>query len=119
MANEINIQAVLTIQRSTPPMCASGALDITQTGKHCICSVQNIGTTAEQLVIGDCATLGYLFVKNLDATNYVQLGLDASVTQIFAKLRPNEFCLVPANQNAIYAKANTAACDVCVTAAEL
>jgi hypothetical protein len=120
MANEINIQAVLTVQRSTPPMCASGALDITQTGKHCICNVQNIGTGAEALVLGDCATMGYLFVKNVDPTNYVQLGLDSGVsTQVFAKLKPNEFCLIPCNQIPIYAKANTAACDVVVAAAEL
>lgn len=119
MANEINIQAILTIQRSTPPMQASGALDITQTGKHCICNIQNIGTSAESLVFGDSATLGYVFIKNLDATNYVQLGLDSGVTQIFAKLRPNEFCLVPTNQNSLWAKANTAACDVMVCAAEL
>jgi len=119
MANEIKIQAVLTIQRSTPPVCASGTLDITQTGKHCICNVQNIGTSAEALVLGDCATMGYLFVKNVDPTNYVQLGLDSGVTQIFAKLKPNEFCLVPCNQNSIYAKSNTAACDVVVSAAEL
>jgi len=119
MANEINIQAALTVQRSTPPMQATGVLDITQTGKHCICSIQNIGTTAEQLVIGDCATLGYLFVKNIDPTNYVQLGLDSAVsTQIFTKLKPNEFCLIPCNTSTLYAKANTAACDVVVAAAE-
>ncbi len=119
MANEINIQATLTVQRSTPPMQAGGSLNINQTGKHCICNVQNIGTSAEQLVFGDCASMGYLFVRNQDITNYVQLGIDSGVTQIFAKLKPGEFCLVPCNQNAIYAKANTAACDVIVAAAEL
>ena len=121
MANEINIQATLTIQRTTPPMQASGALNINQTGKHCICNVQNIGTSSEQLVFGDCATMGYVFVKNLDITNYVQLACDTAfgTGQIFAKLKPGEFCLVPCNQNAIYAKANTAACDVVVAAAEL
>jgi len=119
MANEINIQAVLTMQRFTPAMQGSGNLNINQTGTHFVANVQNIATGAEQLTLVDVATLGYLFVKNLDLTNYVQLGLDSGVTQIFAKLRPGEFCLVPVNQTAIYAKANTAAVDVLVCAAEL
>src|SRR5207249_10571425 len=36
-------------------------------------------------------TLGYLFVKNLDATNFVQLATDNtfSATSTFAKLRPD------------------------------
>src|SRR6266516_839138 len=109
MANEINIQATLTVQRFIPAIQGSGNLNINQTGTHCIGNVQNVGTAAEQLTIADVATLGYLFVKNLNVTNFVQLGLDSAVTQIFAKLRPGEFCLVPVNQNAIYAKANTAA----------
>jgi len=58
MANEINIQAALTVQRFTPPTQGSGNLNINQTGTHCIANVQNVGTTAEQLTIVDVATLG-------------------------------------------------------------
>ncbi len=119
MANEINIQAVLTGQRFSPPMQGSGNLNINQTNTHCIGNVQNVPTAGLALQFGDCSTnLGYLFVKNLDATNYVQLTLDSGFAQIFAKLRPSEFCLMPVNQNTIYAKANTAACDVMVCAAQ-
>ncbi len=119
MAEEITIDAALTVSRMTPSMCTMGTLKITQSGKHCLANVQNIGTTAEALVIGDCAVLGYLFVKNMDPTNYVQLGLDSAVsTQIFAKLRPNEFCLIPVNGNTVYAKANVAAADLLVGCAE-
>ncbi|SRR6266540_1987580 len=119
MANEINIQAILTVQRFTPALQGAGNKDITQTGTHGITNVQNVGTAAELLTFVDVATLGYLFVKNLDATNYMQLALDSGFAQIFAKIRPGEFCLLPANQNTVYAKANTAAVDVMVVAAEL
>jgi hypothetical protein len=120
MANEINIQAFLTFQRFNPPLIGSGNKDITQTGKFGITNIQNIiasGTTPT-LNLGSMGTLGYIFVKNLDSTNFVQLSLN-DFTQIFAKLRPGEFCLFPANQNTIYAKANTNPCDVLVCAVEL
>jgi len=52
MANEINIQATLTVQRFSPAMQGSGSLNINQTGMHCIGNVQNIGTAAEALSFG-------------------------------------------------------------------
>jgi hypothetical protein len=118
MANEINIQAYLTVQRSGAQTIGSGTKDITQTGKIGFANVQNIGTGAAQLTLGGIGTLGYIFIKNLDATNFVQLSLD-NFTQIFAKIRAGEFCLIAANQNTIWARANTAACDLLVCAAEL
>lgn len=90
--------------------------------------MQNIGTSAEPLLLGDVNTgpnateaLFYLFVKNLGPTNYVEIATDAGYTKVFAKLRVNEFCLVPIsqtyNQAAVAsAKANTAAVDVLVVA---
>src|SRR5207249_6427329 len=91
MANEINIQASLTFQRFIPLLQGSGNLNINQTATHGIFNVQNVGTTAEQLTGVDVVTLGYLFVKNLDATNFVQLATDNtfSATSTFAKLRPD------------------------------
>ena len=129
MANEINIQAQLSFQRYSPPLVGSGGLDITQvsTAKCGVSCIQNIGISAEPLGLGDVNTgvtssegLFFLFVKNLGPTNYVELSTD-SFTKIFAKLRVNEFCLVPVaqtyNQAALmYARANTAAVDVLVAA---
>jgi hypothetical protein len=98
----------------------SGANSITQSGTDNIGSVQNIGATTEQLVIGDVTTIGYLFVKNLDATNYVEFDLNTPVAgTAFAKLLPGESMLLPTRQTTIYAKANTAACDCLVIAFEL
>ena len=98
MANEINVQATLTVQRFTPAMQGSGNLNINQTGTHGIANVQNIGYAAdESLNLVDVATLGYLFVKNLDTTNYVELSRNTGGSFAgyrFAKLKAGEFCLV-------------------------
>jgi hypothetical protein len=121
MANEINIQAMLTLNRSNVGMCGSGAKDINQTGANGILNVQSIPTGGAQLSLGNVSLTsgGYLFVKNLDSTNYVDLALDGSYTQIFSRVKAGEFSLFPAKpaQN-YYARANTAAVYVQVGAAE-
>ena len=130
MANEINIQATVTYLRYSPALQCSGAMDVSQAGssnKAALSCVQNIGTTAEALGLGDVNTgpttsegLFYLFVKNLGPTNFVELSTD-NFTKIFAKLRVNEFCLLPVSQTynqaaVMYARANTAAVDVFIAA---
>ncbi|SRR5258707_363894 len=120
MANEINIQAILTVQRYTPAVQGSGNLNITQTNSGGNLSIQNLGTgTGQALQLGGIASsLGYLFVKNLDTTNNVQLTLDSNNAQIFALLRPGEFCMMPVNQNTIYGKAAANNANVMVVAAQ-
>jgi len=52
----INIQAVLTGQRYSPPMQGSGNLNLNQTNTHCIGNVQNISTAGLALPFGHCST---------------------------------------------------------------
>jgi hypothetical protein len=130
MANTITLLASLVVQSDTLAVQASvSKSNIPQAeGKLAVGKVQNI--TADQpgeaLEFG-FASVGYVFVKNLDtsteANHWVELGL-AQVTgpaldEIFAKLRPGEGCLVPVYQDALYARANTAAVDVLVCAAQI
>lgn len=128
MANEINIQAVLTAQRFSPPMVGSGSLNINQTGTKCIGNVINVTTGANAtLQIDGTANLGYVFVKNLDTTawsqsNYVDVALDngSPPTQVIAKLRAGEFCLMPVkgSTTTLYARATGIAADVLFCAAQ-
>jgi hypothetical protein len=122
MANEINIQAALTVQRYSPPVQGSGSKDVSPTGTGCAANIQKITTTAVALTLGNITTanLGYLFVKHLGSANVLSLGLDSAVTsQIFAKLAAGEFCLLPANQVSYYGKSDAAGgIDVLVVAAE-
>lgn len=123
MANTISIQATLTVQGDTLAVQCSGSKpDIAQaSGKLATGKVQNIGTGANGVALDfGFSSVGYVFVKNLGPTNYVELGLAGTTfAQSFAKLRVNEFCLVPVTQDAMFAKANTAAVDLLICAAQI
>lgn len=59
------------------------------------------------------ATAQYIYVKNLDATNYVTLSTNSSGTNPFATLLPGLWTLVPFVASAVYyAEAHTAGCEV-------
>ena len=120
MANETTLTVGLANTRSGVTVSGSVSLSITQSGTNNLANIQNIGTTTEALVFGDVTTIGYLMVKNLDATNYVELDLNTPVAgTAFAKLLPGEGCVIPTRQTTIYGKANTAACDCLVLLCEL
>jgi hypothetical protein len=120
MANEINIQAAITLQRSGTSLQGTGNKDVTQSGQNGVLNVQQITTSAAALGVGNVSFTGggYMFVKNLDATNYVELATD-SFTAIFTKLKAGEFCLFPVKPTGtIYARANTASVYLQVGAVE-
>jgi len=71
--------------------------------------VQAIGTAEEALLKGDVGTIGYLAFRNLDATNYVELGSTTAVYSI--KVPAGKGLVVPWDHTNVYAKANTASCD--------
>ncbi len=83
-----------------------------------ISNVQAVGTSNEALLLGDVVPTGWMFVKNLDSTNFVEVFLDNANAELAAKLLPGEFCLLKPGA-AIYARADTAGCDCQVIAIEL
>jgi len=126
MANEINIQATLTLQKYSPALQGVGNLTITQTGTKCVSNVVSVGTGANSTIqIEGTTQVAYLFVKNLDSAawdvaKYVDVALDngSPPTQIIARLRAGEFCMVPVKpQTAYYARATGATPDICYVAA--
>jgi hypothetical protein len=120
MANEITISCSLSITKNGATVASSYAGNATLAGEDMLTNTQNVGTSAEAVVVGDLASAGYAFFKNMDATNFIQLALDSGVsTQIFAKLLPGEISLVKLATTTIYAKADTGACRLLVTACEL
>ena len=72
--------------------------------------IQNIGTSEETL--GETlSTEGWLFMRNLDDTNYIQWGV--ATTDYAGRLEAGEFAIFRAEPGiTVYAKANTAACDL-------
>jgi hypothetical protein len=82
--------------------------------------VHTVGTSEEALKLPEQAgTLGYCFLHNLDATNYVQVRTATSGTA-FIKMLAGEFCLFRfgSGVTAPYIIANSAACKVRVVILE-
>jgi hypothetical protein len=78
--------------------------------------VQNVGTTQEAVGIGEVVTPGVAFFKNLDPTNFVEIGVMSSGTGgtflPLVKCKPGEsakFRLATAN---FWARANTASVNL-------
>jgi len=120
MANEITVQSRL--------MCTNGNLKFDYpTGNVLVTQTAaggptpgyvTIGTTEESFAFPELSTLGFLIMRNLDATNYVQWGFATGVYG--GRMRAGEpagpFRLEPGAT--LYLKANTAACKVLLYALE-
>jgi hypothetical protein len=124
MTNEITATDTLTITKDGTTVTGSATKQETLAGTGKFTNVQLIGTSTEQIVFpADLITEGitHVWMKNLDATNYVQIGLNTPVTQIFARLKPGQTLHVPTDNAptvdpTFYAKANTASCNVQIVA---
>jgi hypothetical protein len=95
MANELKItlQAALTNGAHKETFAPTQA-SITQNTVGAHAPVVTVGTSEEDLGIGDITTLGWLFLQNLDATNYVTYGPKDTTMKAFGRLEAGEFaCL--------------------------
>lgn len=116
MANEIyfKLQGRYTPANSNTNPTAIGVVEkyINQTGVDHQAGTQSIGTTEESVSwSSDIGDEGYLFIRNLDTTNYVQLGFSTGVYGI--RLKAGEFALIRLEPGAtLYAKANTATVNI-------
>jgi hypothetical protein len=121
MANEITISASLVASKGGASI-SSGTLSkqIDMTGIDMETATQAVGTSNEQLAIhADIATPLDILIKNLDATNYVEIFRDNADAQLIAKLTPGAFCFCPGINVKPYAKANTASCQLQFWACEV
>ena len=109
MANEIQVSSTLRYSRSPASASLATSYFATQTGNKYQAGVQAVGTSEESLDKGDVVTIGFLAVRNMDATNYVNVGVTTGVYSI--KLFPGQGCVIPWNGQYTYIKANTSACD--------
>jgi len=121
MASEISAAVSLNASKGGATVTASGTKTADMAGDQMITNVQAVGTSSEALVLGDVTTLGYLLIKNLDATNYVEVASDTAfgASDIISKLLAGDIMLVKSPVATLYVKANTAACNISVTAVEL
>jgi len=119
MANEITVTAKLECTNGnlgTSVRPSSHKFDQTAVGAYD--AVHNIGTTEENITtFQDLTTEGWCYIRNLDATNYCQVGFSTAVYGIRLEAgEPALFRCEPAVT--LYLKANTAATNIRIVVLE-
>ena len=111
MSDELALTARLSFTKGGASVTRAVNITVDVTGDACTNGVQSVGASEEELAQGaEVGTPGYVIVKNLDDTNYVEIGSTTGVYDI--KLKAGEVALWRHNSATIFAKANTAACLV-------
>ena len=113
MADEISLTMRMSVTNGNynPGIVSVNNVQVDQAAQGAAAGVQAIGTSEESLSTGDLSTYGWLFLRNLDTTNYVQVGFSTGVYGI--RLEAGEPALFRTEPAAtVYLKANTAACNV-------
>jgi len=91
-----------------------GTDTFTQTGQGVHQPAWIVGTSEEALTVGDISTLGRIYFKNLDSTNYVDIGPDSGGSMVGCiRLKPGEEHWFRSKPGITWkGQANTAACKV-------
>jgi len=96
MANEIYSQLTLTARKSGATVTLSNSINQDMTGSNMIQSTQLIGTSAELISFGDISGApSQVMIKNLDSTNFVEIGGDSGLTVFKLKLLAGKHLLIP------------------------
>jgi hypothetical protein len=83
MANELSITASMTFAKGpTTARMGRGGVLASVTGTKVADLIQEIGTAAEALMLGDISTPGYVLIENLDATNFVSIRAGSGGTNL-------------------------------------
>lgn len=121
MANEIVATAQLRAAKNGATVMFNATKSNDLTGNVMSQSVQSIGTSTAQIALPADLTgvPAQMVLHNLDSTNFIEIGLNTPVTQIFAKLKAGQFMVFPPGVATLYAKADTAVCNLQVVAVML
>lgn len=116
MSNEITVGANLRLKDGVIDERRNvSGLKVDQTTLDKAGDMQTIGTaTHEAITVGDVTTPRWVYLRNADAANFVQIGLDVTGTFYpFAKLLFSEVALFPIPSGiTLYAKADTASVKI-------
>lgn len=115
MANEITVTTNLSAVKGNLSYSRAYTARVTMATARKDGKVQTIGTAYEALTpAADLTTNGWAIFINLDATNYVEIGVEVAAAFYPAvRLNAGESALFRAAQGVtLYARANTAAVDL-------
>jgi hypothetical protein len=106
MANEltINLPTMTYVKAPFNEMLTPGIQATSVTGKQVAHGSIGLTTGDTTLNKGNIGTYGYVYFKNQDATNNIQIGSDGTLFPLL--LKPTEFAVVRWNAAAIHAKAS-------------
>lgn len=105
MADELSVNITLSYTKNGVAHRLQLVDLVDVSGNAAIRNVRTVATTDETLALGDVATIGYVYLHNLDATNYCDFGSDGSSYPL--RLKPGEHAVVRWNAAALHAKAHT------------
>ena len=116
MADEYTIESKVTFSKGgttiTMPAADDRVLSFDVTGSVFTHQRQSIGTSAENVNVGEVTLGGWAYIINHDATNYVEL-IDSGAGSTFATLEAGEVFMGRINAAVtLQAQANTAACEI-------
>jgi hypothetical protein len=109
--NEISITAGLTVNKGSLQLNRTAGTQASMAGTHFDAKAQSVGTGAHELlnISADIAAAGYCYLRNLDAENYVDIGVDVGgVFYPLLRLKAGEVAVVRFAIKDIYALASTA-----------
>lgn len=115
MADEIKVSVILDVNDTKTGSVRLYREYLKQSfdmsGSKAVTNIQNIGTSAEAIDIGDITTPGYMIVKNLDATNFVEIR-DGSAGADVIKIKAGEVQLFRLATTTPFGIAATAPCTI-------
>lgn len=121
MADELTVSAQISFSKSNASMAVNRTATLDVSGSKYAEFIQNIGTTREDIVFGDIGTPGYFIVQNADPTNYIELSSDGGTTYSIkltagSSTKLGGLSIISNNGVTWSARANTAACNLIVSA---
>jgi hypothetical protein len=91
MANEFNVSLNVSLTNGGLKDSIQESANFSQTAIGKYGGVVSIGTSEEDLPVGDVGTNGWVFLKNLDSTNFVKWGPKSAGAMVeLGRLKPNE-----------------------------
>ena len=117
MANEIIVTSSLQVTNGNMAFPKVGSTEQTinqSTLGGCGPGFLSIGTSIESVTVTDVSNKGWTYIKNLDATNYIEYGPESGTTMAtFGRLLAGEACVLRLSPAiTLQMQANTAACKV-------
>ncbi|KKM63120.1 hypothetical protein LCGC14_1514660 [marine sediment metagenome] len=111
MADELSLRFSMSYDKDGAKVSRKHSISVDVAGDVFAHEIQPVDTIEEELHQGTwLGNPGYLYIVNLDDTNFVELGITTGVYTV--KLLAGEVALFRVNGATIYVKADTAICHL-------